>query len=176
LTNFSLRLALGAALLAGCAKTGPGPEQRVDWSAKKLPAKALQPFQEFPSLDVKIQGDPGMWGSLDPAILENPGPMIRAALILADIRRPARRAALFEAEFPRGEFQPEKIDDALAYLFKVDPADSAAPPPVINFVICRSIVSNMSKRATRPSSRRMSPRPCSELRICVASLPTNSIS
>jgi tetratricopeptide (TPR) repeat protein len=36
---------------------------------------------------------------------------------------------LFEAEFPRGEFQPEKIDDALAYLFKVDPADSAAPPP-----------------------------------------------
>lgn len=125
--NCFVAIGFAAALLSGCAYHVVIPsaahEKITRTETRRAPARPA-PFKEYKSFIGTLSGMPGAWNIAEDASTTP----FHGVLTLSGARDSTRSAVLYETGFSPGAFQKKDIENALAYLFKVDAVDSARPP------------------------------------------------
>ena len=118
-----------AAMLTGCAQHGKVAaftSIRTEMAApqRTSPPKP-KPFKDYKSLAGQLSGRPGMWNILEDSATSP----LRSVLSISNAGDSLERVTLYSAEFSPGTFKTKDVENALAYLFKADVADSVPAPP-----------------------------------------------
>lgn len=114
-----------AVILTGCAEHAAlAPAVTTTLTTEVIVTPKPQPFKKFKSLGMLLTGTDGAWNiSTDTSGLTR-----LASLKIVQTSDTNKTVVLYGAEFSRGTFQKQELENALGYLFKVDP--SGASPPV----------------------------------------------